>query len=1163
MAEYSDEELSQILGNDPIATSVRIRIRQDEQAVSNLTLGYRAVRQEIEGIVKALREAGGLTKDLSQEVANTTGPVGSGRVGKTPVAGRTFKTTPTDKGVGTNGVTRPTDTGAAGQRPRTPGTITPTPPDKGVGTITSIGQRLVQGIAANYGPGGGGSGGGGFTGFLTGGGGGTPSIKGALADALVPAINAIADTINARAERNRPYSLTADRMNMLYQQMSGLSQRQTQDVYRQPLTNYKLGPTGINDLLAMQATSGLNAGVYARGVESMRIASGFSMTSQDATRMLQNMASPEVANRMFMMTGTSLIGPGGQQKDSTQVMQEIVQKAGLTNPDILRNAALPGSVTRANLATMGITGDQADLYIQYAKENLAYQRKGGKGMYDPSNKAAQKVMGISNNFAMQAEETERVRGKREENFYSRQADNFADLEKQTQAVTKAMGGLEDKLSGIVGAGIKSGVIGGKLAGLGTLAGGIIGAPLGPGGAAVGAAAGNLLGRGIGWLSSHIIGDLMPATKGGGSTSYVVSPYGAMPTKTTTPTPTVTTVGATKPSTTTSESINRNTGVRGVRKVSQPSTNPSRTAFSARKPGVTGNERLDAYKKGWVSIGRDNELNHEAFMAFTKVYYHNQQITLSELARTPEFMNLHPEMQKNFQDAAIAANQEGTIIGIESGWRSNAQQDAMFRDRYTPVGYKTDHFFEGQYWDKKDPSYADAAVPGASWSNHEQGLAIDARGDLTWLQKNAKRFGFENFANVNDEPWHFQLAGLRDKQGGGAAYNKESGFKPPQIEIGANGYTIGGKDANNKAIQTLYDAGVKTVNWTKNVNGKQTQIGIDYMPVITGYGKDKNPIIDFRKTQNGEATQRSVLFGSADTMERWLSGGKIGMPPVSQSANSQLMNSLSNGSSGYGTGAPGSEADYVSFEDAAKIMKEMGMTGDEIVQALSIMGRESGGNRFALRSTNEEYSVGLFQTNVHPQRTSVEENFKAWGISSPNDLTDPRTSIRILVEHLRYNAAHGKDPFYNWGPYKGMPSMYGTKTFFDKALSTAQSLGYIQTYTGPGPVGDLVPNSKGNKGRVINKESRIRDMDRPSIEPHIIKEHIPTPSPSGLAHMSDMGMSRSGASAPVINEGSTITISPTITINTNGATVEQELEGMARKVAAMLEKEVNRVTLRRT
>jgi hypothetical protein len=76
-------------------------------------------------------------------------------------------------------------------------------------------------------------------------------------------------------------------------------------------------------------------------------------------------------------------------------------------------------------------------------------------MYDPSNKAQRKMMGIEDNFATQAEETARVKEGRDENFYKRQADNYADMEKGIQAVTRALGGLEEALSPLIGVGVST------------------------------------------------------------------------------------------------------------------------------------------------------------------------------------------------------------------------------------------------------------------------------------------------------------------------------------------------------------------------------------------------------------------------------------------------------------------------------------------------------------------------------------------------------------------------------------------------------------------------------------------------------------------------------------------------------------------------------------
>jgi hypothetical protein len=134
-----------------------------------------------------------------------------------------------------------------------------------------------------------------------------------------------------------------------------------------------------------------------------------------------------------------------------QVIKDTVQRLGLTSKDIVEGGLQKGSAVRQKLEMAGFDENMQTMVLQYAQSNLNYKDKGGKGMYDPSKKADRERMGIENNYATQVEETERVEGKREENFYKRQADNFAQMEKNMQKVTKLFGELEDSLSQIIGA----------------------------------------------------------------------------------------------------------------------------------------------------------------------------------------------------------------------------------------------------------------------------------------------------------------------------------------------------------------------------------------------------------------------------------------------------------------------------------------------------------------------------------------------------------------------------------------------------------------------------------------------------------------------------------------------------------------------------------------
>lgn len=272
--------------------------------------------------------------------------------------------------------------------------------------------------------------------------------------AAIQAGSDIAQATSQRIGRGAEYALQADRMTVQLQQMYGMSNRDVRQQLRLPLTQHYLlgGGTAINDLLGMQATTGLTAARQASTVEAFRTVSGFSLGSSDVTRMLTTMASPDVANRMFMMGGTGMYGIGGRERTGMQTVQDIVRRTGLTTPEALKGALQQGSNTRQRLTAMGVPPDMQDMVIQYAMQNMQFQRKtGDKGMmYDPSMEEDRRVLGVEDTYALQHEKTTGERLKREERFYDKQTGAFSQFERNLRTSTKVLAAFEDALSSIIG-----------------------------------------------------------------------------------------------------------------------------------------------------------------------------------------------------------------------------------------------------------------------------------------------------------------------------------------------------------------------------------------------------------------------------------------------------------------------------------------------------------------------------------------------------------------------------------------------------------------------------------------------------------------------------------------------------------------------------------------
>lgn len=142
-------------------------------------------------------------------------------------------------------------------------------------------------------------------------------------------------------------------------------------------------------------------------------------------------------------------------------------------------------------------------------------------------------------------------------------------------------------------------------------------------------------------------------------------------------------------------------------------------------------------------------------------YSGQRLTLQQLEERETWKRLHPELRRRLLALFDDARSVGVDVGLGQGWRSSAEQERTFRQRYDVVDrHPWDVTWNGQRWRRK-PGVAPAAPPGRSY--HEEttsdgfALAADIVGDTLWMNTHAADYGLRHFADVNNEPWHVQPA----------------------------------------------------------------------------------------------------------------------------------------------------------------------------------------------------------------------------------------------------------------------------------------------------------------------------------------------------------------------------------------------------------------------
>ncbi|SDO84972.1 D-alanyl-D-alanine carboxypeptidase [Pedococcus dokdonensis] len=108
---------------------------------------------------------------------------------------------------------------------------------------------------------------------------------------------------------------------------------------------------------------------------------------------------------------------------------------------------------------------------------------------------------------------------------------------------------------------------------------------------------------------------------------------------------------------------------------------------------------------------------------------------------PTVANLDPDLLAALRTAAGAARDDGVELGVNSGWRSAAEQERLLDQAITQYGSER----EARRW---------VATPETS--EHVSGDAVDVGPTraASWLERNGAAYGLCRV--YRNEPWHFEL-----------------------------------------------------------------------------------------------------------------------------------------------------------------------------------------------------------------------------------------------------------------------------------------------------------------------------------------------------------------------------------------------------------------------
>jgi hypothetical protein len=132
------------------------------------------------------------------------------------------------------------------------------------------------------------------------------------------------------------------------------------------------------------------------------------------------------------------------------------------------------------------------------------------------------------------------------------------------------------------------------------------------------------------------------------------------------------------------------------------------------------------------------------------------IGLSVYDNTEQYLEEY-DARQHFLMATDFQRETGEVLRFGDALRTDAEQEIIFRARYTP-GHRSGVYWAGTYWQKK-PGVPTAAAPGRS--NHRLGKAVDYYMTAklrAWLPVNGPKYGFTNVeGKASGEDWHWVRA----------------------------------------------------------------------------------------------------------------------------------------------------------------------------------------------------------------------------------------------------------------------------------------------------------------------------------------------------------------------------------------------------------------------